>query len=287
MQILSICSHKGGTGKTTTAINLSSALGLTGHKTLVIDMDPQGFLTSMLGLPQPQKEGSCIMLFEQGITLHDIKKTKVGSIDVLPSSSMMTSKMRHLNKAIDVFWVKEAIGDGGGYDNIVFDTAAAITVFSLNALVASDHVLIPVTPEYQPVMGAEQTVETVKVVGQKLNPKLGHPKLLLTQVDARRRTHQRYREYLRQKYGKQVLPVEIRTCSSLANSYKGGATVFDIDLNSRGAQDYARLTDSLLPYLAQNKTATMAPEAVAQSAPAPPPEEPDYIIKNLARHTSS
>ena len=278
MQILSICSHKGGTGKTTTAINLSSALGLTGHKTLVIDMDPQGFLTSMLGLPQPQKEGSCIMLFEQGISLPEIKMTQVGSIDVLPSSSMMTSKMRHLNKAIDVFWVKEAIGDGGGYDIIVFDTAAAITVFSLNALVASNHVLIPVTPEYQPVMGAEQTVETVKVVGQKLNPNLGHPKLLLTQVDARRRTHQRYREYLRQKYGKQVLPVEIRTCSSLANSYKGGATVFDIDLNSRGAQDYAKLTDSLLPYLATNK------EFTNKSIP-PPAEQPDYIIKNLARHS--
>ena len=281
MQILSICSHKGGTGKTTTAINLSSALGLTGYKTLVIDMDPQGFLTSMLGLPQPQKEGSCIMLFEQGISLNEIQMTKVGSIDVLPSSCMMTSKMRHLNKAIDVFWVKEAIGDGCGYDIIVFDTAAAITVFSLNALVASNHVLIPVTPEYQPVMGAEQTVETVKVVGQKLNPKLSHPKLLLTQVDARRRTHQRYREYLRQKYGKQVLPVEIRTCSSLANSYKGGATVFDIDLNSRGAQDYARLTDSLLPYLSKETT----PEAPSSPSPPPPTtEEPDYIIKNLARH---
>lgn len=282
MQILSICSHKGGTGKTTTAINLSSALGLTGHRTLVIDMDPQGFLTSMLGLPQPQKQGSCLMLFEQGISLNEIEMTRVGSIDVLPSSCMMTSKMRHLNKAIDVFWVKEAIGDGSGYDIIVFDTAAAITVFSLNALVASDHVLIPVTPEYQPVMGAEQTVETVKVVGQKLNPKLSHPKLLLTQVDARRRTHQRYREYLRQKYGKQVLPVEIRTCSSLANSYKGGATVFDIDLNSRGAQDYAKLTDSLLPYLSQNKEADGVSEAPPEN---PAQEQPDYIIKNLARHS--
>ena len=271
-----------GRGKTTTAINLSSALGLTGHKTLVIDMDPQGFLTSMLGLPQPQKRGSCIMLFEQGISLTDIQFTRVGSIDVLPSSSMMTSKMRHLNKAIDVFWVKEAIGDGSGYDIIIFDTAAAITVFSLNALVASDQVLIPVTPEYQPVMGAEQTVETVKVVGQKLNPRLDHPKLLLTQVDARRRTHQRYREYLRHKYGEQVLPVEIRTCSSLANSYKGGATVFDIDMNSRGAQDYARLTDDLLPILSREESEE---NHKVQTNARPKSDTPDYIIKNVVRPT--
>ena len=283
MQILSICSHKGGTGKTTTAINLSSALGLTGHRTLLIDMDPQGFLTSMLGLPQPQKENSCLMLFEQGISLSDIQFTKVGSIDVLPSSSMMTSKMRHLNKAIDVFWVKEAIGNGSGYDIVIFDTAAAITVFSLNALVASDHVLIPVTPEYQPVMGAEQTIETVKVVGQKLNPKLGHPKLLLTQVDARRRTHQRYREYLRQKYGEQVLPTEIRTCSSLANSYKGGATVFDIDLNSRGAQDYAKLTDTLLPYLTSNNRPASRDKKDSNGSIS---SEPDFIVKNVVRPMS-
>ena len=280
MQILSICSHKGGTGKTTTAINLSSALGLTGHRTLLIDMDPQGFLTSMLGLPQPQKKNSCLMLFEQGISLGEIQFTRVGSIDVLPSSSMMTSKMRHLNKAIDVFWVKEAIGNGGGYDIIIFDTAAAITVFSLNALVASDHVLIPVTPEYQPVMGAEQTIETVKVVGQKLNPKLEHPKLLLTQVDARRRTHQRYREYLRQKYGPQVLPTEIRTCSSLANSYKGGATVFDIDLNSRGAQDYAKLTDTLLPIVGKQRTSNKTQPA---SNGTTDKSKPDFIIKNVLR----
>lgn len=275
MRILSICSHKGGTGKTTTAVNLSSALGLTGHRTLAIDLDPQGFMTSMFGLQQKKHEGSCLMLFEQGISLDDIPFIRVGSVDVLPSSNMMTSKMRHLNKAIDVFWVKEAIGDGCGYDTIIFDTAAAITVFSLNALVASDHVLVPVTPEYQPVMGAEQTIETVKVVSQKLNPKLGHPLLLVTRVDARRRTHQRYREYLQNKYGERVLPIEIRTCSSLANSYKGGATIFDIDLNSRGAQDYARLTDALLPYLVSK------PETEVRAASNGAAEgEPDFILRS-------
>ena len=255
MKVLTICSHKGGTGKTTTAVNLSSALGLTGHRTLLIDMDPQGFLTSMLGLPQRSKEGSCLMLFEEGISLKDIQFTRVGSVDVLPSSHMMTSKMRHLNKASDVFWAREAISRGNDYDVIIFDTAAAITVYSLNALVASDEALIPVTPEYQPVMGAEQTVETIRLIGEKLNPRLGHPHFVLTQVDARRRTHYKFRKYLRRKYPEHVLPAEIRTCSSLANSYQGGATVFDIDLHSRGALDYAQLTDSLLPILLNGKQA--------------------------------
>ncbi|MEM8488580.1 MAG: ParA family protein [Bacteroidota bacterium] len=268
MKVLTICSHKGGTGKTTTAVNLSSALGLTGHRTLLIDMDPQGFLTSMLGLQQRQKEGSCLMLFEQGIKLTDIQMTKVGALDVLPSSHMMTSKMRHLNKAMDVFYAKEALNNAPhDYDIVIFDTAAAITVYSLNALVTSNNVLIPVTPEYQPVMGAEQTVETIRLVAGKLNPRLADPLFVLTQVDGRKRTHQRYREYMRGKYTGQVLDTEIRTCSSLANSYKNGATVFDIDLHSRGAHDYAKLTDAILP--AMFKEPEQKPEA---------PAKPSFVV---------
>lgn len=277
MKVLTICSHKGGTGKTTTAVNLSSALGLTGHRTLLIDMDPQGFLTSMLGLQQRPQGGSCLMLFEQGISLEDIQYTRVGSIDVLPSSNMMTSKMRHLNKAIDVFYAKEAINRPHDYDIIIFDTAAAVTVYSLNALVAADNVLIPVTPEYQPVMGAEQTVETARLVGDKLNPKLGLPYFVLTQVDARKRTHDKYKQYMRRKYGNQVLETEVRTCSSLANAYKGGATVFDIDLNSRGAHDYARLTDCLLPLMNQEEASTPPPPPTPEK---PQAERKSFTVQN-------
>ncbi len=262
MRILTICSHKGGTGKTTTAVNLSAALALTGHRTLLVDLDPQGFLTSMLGLQQRPSAGSCLELFEPGASLREIQLTRVGSLDVLPSSTMMTSKMRHLNKATDVFFIKEALARGNDYDMVIFDTAAAITVFSLNALVASNYTLIPVTPEYQPVMGAEQTAETIRVVRDKLNPELHLPYFVLTQVDARRRVHDRYREYLQGRYPDQVLDVEIRTCSSLANSYKGGATVFDLDLNSRGAQDYAKLTDTLLSiFSAPERISPPSPEA--------------------------
>ncbi|MEZ4701388.1 MAG: ParA family protein [Rhodothermales bacterium] len=260
MHILTICSHKGGTGKTTTAVNLAAALGLTGYRTLLIDLDPQGFLTSMLGLQQRPSAGSCLELFEPGANLRDIQLTRVGSIDVLPSSTMMTSKMRHLNKATDVFFIKEAMARTNDYELVIFDTAAAITVYSLNALVASNYTLIPVTPEYQPVMGAEQTAETIRVVRDKLNPDLHLPYFVLTQVDARRRVHEKYRDYLIKRYPDQVLDVEIRTCSSLANSYKGGATVFDLDLNSRGAQDYARLTDTLLPILTGQKPDAGTPE---------------------------
>ena len=246
MTTVTICSHKGGTGKTTTAINLAAALSLTGHKTLLIDIDPQGYLTSMLALEQGEYKGTSLELFEPNASLNNIQPSRVGSIDVLPSSSMFTSRMRRLNKATDVFWLKEALNTDSPYEFVFIDTAAAITVYSLNALVATDYTIIPVTPEYQPVVGAEQTAETVRVVKNKLNPNLNDPIFVLTQVDGRKRSHKRYKEYLKGKFGSQLMKTEIRTCTTLSNSYKGGVTVFDLDLQSRGAMDYARLTDALL-----------------------------------------
>ena len=119
-------------------------------------------------------------------------------------------------------------------------------------------------------MGAEQTVETIRLVADKLNPKLSSPLFVLTQVDARKRTHQRYREYMQGRYPSQLLQTEIRTCSSLANSYKNGATVFDIDLNSRGAHDYAKLTDAMLPHLFKE-----------EQKQEEEPQKPSFVVNSL------
>ena len=109
----------------------------------------------------------------------------------------------------------------------------------MNALVAADLVVIPVTPEYQPVVGAEQTWQTCGLVRAKLNPRLREPRFLLTQVDARLSRHERYATYMREKYGAAVLPTPIRTSSSLASTAHDGRTVFDVNPNVRGAVDYA------------------------------------------------
>jgi chromosome partitioning protein len=157
--------------------------------------------------------------------------------------------MRRLNKPTDVLWTREAIGDLPAYDVVLFDTAAAVTVFSLNALVASQYVVVPVTPEYQPVVGAEQTHRTVAMVRDKLNPDLEAPLFLFTQVDARKRNHHQYRHYLRKHYGDRVMECVIRTSASLSTSHSDGTTVFEHDPYSRGARDYANAADELLTYL--------------------------------------
>jgi chromosome partitioning protein len=249
MLTLSVCNHKGGTGKTTTSIHIAAALGLTGRRVLVVDLDPQGFLTSMMGAPAGPPEASSLALFAQQGTLDAVQVHRHSQFDLLPYSKALNKQMRKLNKPTDVLWARSNIEKSRlteRYDVIMLDTAAAVTVYSLNALVASQHVLIPVTPEYQPVLGAEQTFQTAKEVRHRLNPKLNAPMFLFTQVDARKNIHRKYQAYIRERYAQHVLDQPVRTCASLAAMNHDGTTLFDRDLAARGAQDYAAVADELM-----------------------------------------
>lgn len=246
MTVLTVCNHKGGTGKTTSVVHIAAALGMIGYRTLVVDLDPQCFLTHTLGVEEPPDVCSSAMLFNTEVTLRDIPAHPVRNFDLIPSSRALTRLMRRLNKPTDVYWTKESLEQGSDYDLVIFDTAAAVTVYSLNALVASDFALIPVTPEYQPVVGAEQTVRSAEVVRERLNPDLHQPMFLFTQVDFRKNSHRVYRQYMRGKYGPNVMRSIIRTSAALADGHSDGSTAFDHSPHSRGARDYANATDELL-----------------------------------------
>jgi len=265
MIVLSVCNHKGGTGKTTTAIHVAAALGLSGWRTLVIDLDPQGFLSRTMDVEEPPPEASVAALFQAGVDFEALTVQNVSGFDLLPSSGTLTKRMRELNKPTDVLWIREALQNASlDYDVILFDTAAAVTVYSLNALVASQHVVVPVLPEYQSVVGAEQTFQTTDLVQSKLNPRLVSRTFLFTQVDARKRIHRTYQRYLREKYGEIVLDNVIRTSTSLAESREGGKTVFDHDSTARGARDYANATDELLRRIRRIEEANRAPVSSAK-----------------------
>jgi len=276
MIVLSICNHKGGTGKTTSAIHLGAALGLSGHRVLVVDLDPQSFLTRMLGIADVPTGKSSLVLFDHAVDFGALPTRPMPGFDLLPSTGTLTKRMRSLNKPTDVLWTKEAIEQNETYDVILFDTAAAVTVYSLNAMVASQHVVIPVTPEYQPVIGAEQTAQTVTMVRERLNPELHPPHFLFTQVDARKSAHRKYRQYMRKRYQERVMDTVIRTSASLARTYDAGETVFERDPYSRGARDYANATDELMQRIQDaaggHGAAWAAPAPTdAEAPPAPQP----------------
>jgi chromosome partitioning protein len=282
--VLTVCNHKGGTGKTTTSIHLAAALGRQGRRVLVVDLDPQGFLTRMLGAPDPEPEHSALGLLDATADLRSFPVHSVSGFDLVGSSMALTKALRRLTRPTDVLWLRETVRAGHDYDLILIDTAAALSVYTMNALVASDHVVIPVTPEYQPVVGAEQTWQTSGLVQDKLNPQLATPRFLLTQVDARLNRHARYAEYLRAKYGEAVLSTAIRTSSSLAVASRDGRTVFDSKHSTRGAVDYTAAAEEIAGYVfgdapvpeAPTVEATAAPpvEGSPAKAPAPPASAP-------------
>lgn len=270
MIVFAVCNHKGGTGKTTSVMHLAAALGLSGRRTVAIDLDPQGFLTRALGVDDPPVDRSSLALFDLDNEVSPKALVSMSGFDLLPSSTSLTKRQRELNKPTDVLWVKEAIEQpwADPYDVIIFDTAAAVTVYSLNAMVASEHVVVPVLPEYQSVVGAEQTYQTASLVRKRLNPNLHGISFLLTQVDARKGIHHTYREYMRSKYEGRVMEQIIRTSTALAESYEDGSTLFDHDPHTRGARDYANATDELLRRIAE------ASGEKRTSAPEPQPMEP-------------
>jgi chromosome partitioning protein len=268
MNVLTVCSHKGGTGKTTTVIHLAAALGLSGRCVLAVDLDPQGFLTRAMNVEEPPADQSVAALFGPSGGLGQVRVREVGGFDLVPASSTLTRRMRDLTEPTDVLWVREALAEADpGYDVVLFDTAAAVTVYSLNALVASQHALIPVLPEYQSVVGGEQTYQTARLVEEKLNPQLEGPMFLLTQVDGRKRVHQTYREYVREKYRGAVLESVIRTSAPLARVQEEGETVFDHEPGARGARDYASAAEEVIGRIQKDDDADSSPEANSRENP--------------------
>lgn len=282
MTVLTVCNHKGGTGKTTSVIHIAAALGLAGKQVLVFDLDPQGFLTSTLDVDEPPPEESIAAFFDSDLDPGRVKVEGLSGFDLIPSSSTLTRRMRRLNKPTDVLWVREALDELSlDYDLVLFDTAAAVTVYSLNALVASDHVLIPVLPEYQAVVGAEQTFQTAGMIRKKLNPGMTSRLMMFTQVDGRKRIHQTYREYVRDKYGTPyVLDTEIRTSTSLTQAHEEGTTVFDHDPHARGARDYANAVDELWQRIQDEQAETASTEPASVKSDRTPPEPDSATSKN-------
>lgn len=271
MPVVTVCNHKGGTGKTTTSIHLAAAFGRQGRRVLVVDFDPQGFLSRMLGAAEPAPEHSALGLLAADADLRTFPVQTVSGFDLIGSSMALTKALRRLTKPTDVLWLRETIRAGHDYDVILLDTAAALSPYTMNALVASDQVVIPVTPEYQPVVGAEQTWQTSGLVKDKLNPALQTPRFLLTQVDARLTRHARYATYLREKYRDAVLSTAIRTSSSLAVASRDGQTVFDAPRPTRGAIDYTAAADELARIVFGGAPApVLAPVSGPESVPAEP-----------------
>jgi chromosome partitioning protein len=242
--VIAIANQKGGVGKTTTAINLSAALALTGKRVLLIDLDPQGN-SSLSFLDHKTIEYSIYDLLTDTDVLPDavIKKTSIGTLDVLPSRINLAKFESKLLGEFDApFRLKDRIeGTIKNYDCVLIDTPPTLGLITVNALVAADYVIVPIQPSYFALEGTDDLLETVEKVKARPNPRLQVLGVVITLLDKRTTLAKDIQEQIKAVFGDKVFETVISKSVRLEESPAYKETIFTFAPNSSGAAEYSNL----------------------------------------------
>ena len=248
-RIIAVANQKGGVGKTTTSINLSSCLAALGQKVLSIDMDPQGNMTSGLGIDKNEVEFTVydLILGEAGIE-EVIVKDAIENLDVLPANVDLAAAEIELigveNKEFIVHNEVEKIRDN--YDFVIIDCPPSLNTLTINAMTTADTVLVPIQCEYYALEGLSQLIHTIDLVKARLNPDLEIEGVVFTMYDARTNLSlqvvENVKDNLNQTIYKTIIPRNIR----LAEAPSYGLPINLYDPKSTGAEAYMLLAEELI-----------------------------------------
>ncbi|MBQ7429044.1 MAG: ParA family protein [Butyrivibrio sp.] len=248
-RIIAIANQKGGVGKTTTSINLSSSLAEKGKRVLVVDTDPQGNTTSGYGLDKNEIENTIYELMIGECSIEDaIQKEIYDGVDIIPSNVNLAAVEIEL---IDVegkeYILKNEIDKvKDEYDFIIIDCPPSLSMLTVNAMTTANTVLVPIQCEYYALEGLSQLVHTVNLVRERLNPELEMEGVVFTMFDSRTNLSlqvvENVKEHIQENVYKTIIPRNIR----LAEAPSYGIPINSYDTKSAGAEAYRLLADEVI-----------------------------------------
>lgn len=247
---ISICNQKGGVGKTTTAINLSTALAIgSGFKVLIIDFDPQANTTTGLGVMKTNLEYTVYEFLNGQLAEKVIIETKVKNLYLMPSSiSLCGAEIELIESQDREFRLKKRLEETAlsNYSIIFIDTPPSLGILTVNALVATEKVIVPVQCEYYALEGLVDFLNTLNLIKQRLNPGLDILGILLTIADYRTKIASDVENEIRHKFGEKVFHTVIHRNVRLAEAPSYGLPIELYEPKSVGANCYRELAKEIL-----------------------------------------